>query len=45
MIYQKPEITAKGKATSVIEGEKGVGAQDNPDINPVKTTAAYNADE
>ncbi len=45
MNYQKPEITAEWEAASVIQGEKGSGAQDNPDVNPIKTTAAYDADE
>ena len=45
MKYTKPEITVAFDAASAIQGSKGMGAHDNPDTNPVKTTAAYEADE
>jgi hypothetical protein len=45
MTYQKPKITRKLEAISVIRGVKGMGAHDVPDSNPIKTTSAYDADE
>ena len=45
MKYTKPEIKVTSTATLAIQGSKGIGAHDNPDMNPIKTTAAYEADE
>jgi hypothetical protein len=45
MEYRKPEIVAFAEALSAIQGSKGMGLQDNPDTNPIKTTNAYEADE